>query len=857
MSKTKTRPKKASLPAKRAKYIAFVVAILAVTLSFGVAFGEWRNLPLVRSLVSPAPHVLQPVPAPTIPPPANASKEYIYGGGKLIATESAKSDQTITFNSISDKTYGDAPFSISGSASSGLAVSFTVTSGPATVSGATVTFTGAGAVTITAAQAGNDGFNAAPAVTRSFNVAKATTTVNLTNLTQTYDGAAHYVSVTTSPANLNVSLGYNQGGTTVSSPTNAGSYAATATVNDSNYQGNAAGSLTITKAAQTITFNTLAGKTYGDAAFAVSASSTSGLATSFSIVSGPATVSGTTVTLTGTGSVTVRASQGGNSNYNAAAVVDQPFNVAAAAQTITFNTLANKTYGDAPFTVSASSSSGLSVSFSTLSGPATISGTTVTLTGAGTVTVRAAQAGNSNYNAAANVDRSFNVAGYSYRRSITIDYTKVPNTDQSNFPVLISGTYSYLATVANGGNVQSSNGCDIIFTSDSVCTNKLSHEVESYSGTTGAVNYWVKVPTVSHTSDTTIYMCYGNSSITTDQSNKTAVWDANYKGVWHLPNGSTLSSYDSSAAGNNGTNHSATAASVKINGGANFDGSSQSISIPQIIATNTTVEHWMYRTASAAFQIMADTGWNNTDGFCTVLNSNQHAFVKHARAAAYTTISSPLNTWEHVVWTVGADNKARLYVNGALSYTDTDTQAIISPTHGGSLGSRLDASGNPFKYFPGILDEVRISGIARSADWIATEYNNQNSPVTFYAVSSSPLASGPRVVDMTAGTYKANNTRARANAGSADDLGILTRLIFYGASLGHVTGIDGSSLTFLSETGEYGWLGSGFPQTTAPPQREKVNHPEAGSQIIRRDLLSDNASSAYRKFDINVRLTSH
>src|SRR5262249_49667263 len=130
--------------------------------------------------------------------------------------------------------------------------------------------------------------------------------------------------------------------------------------------------------------------------------------------------------------------------------------------------------------------------------------------------------------------------GYTYRRTITIDHTKVPNTDQSNFPVLISGTYSFLKTVGNGGNVQNANGYDVIFTLDSTCGTKLNHEVETYNASTGAVNYWVKVPTLSHTSDTTVYLCYGNASISTDQSNKSAVWDANYKGVWHLPNGSTL-----------------------------------------------------------------------------------------------------------------------------------------------------------------------------------------------------------------------------------------------------------------------------------------------------------------------------
>ena len=109
MSKKKTKPKKASRRAKRAKYIALVV-ILAATLSIGAVFGQWRNLPVVRNLVLPAPRVVQPAPPPPIPSPANPSKEYIYGGGKLIAIETPKSDQSITFNAISNKTYGDTPF---------------------------------------------------------------------------------------------------------------------------------------------------------------------------------------------------------------------------------------------------------------------------------------------------------------------------------------------------------------------------------------------------------------------------------------------------------------------------------------------------------------------------------------------------------------------------------------------------------------------------------------------------------------------------------------------------------------------------------------------------------------------------
>ena len=77
-------------------------------------------------------------------------------------------------------------------------------------------------------------------------------------------------------------------------------------------------------------------------------------------------------------------------------------------QTITFGTLTNHMYGDAPITLGASASSGLPVSFSILSGPASLAGNVLTITGAGTVSVRATQAGNPTF-AATNVDQSFTV----------------------------------------------------------------------------------------------------------------------------------------------------------------------------------------------------------------------------------------------------------------------------------------------------------------------------------------------------------------------------------------------------------------------------------------------------------------
>jgi alpha-tubulin suppressor-like RCC1 family protein len=167
-------------------------------------------------------------------------------------------------------------------------------------------------------------------------------------------------------------------------------------------------SLALVKASQTITFGALAGKTFGDPDFGVSASASSGLPVSFA-ASGNCTVSAASVHITGAGSCMVTGSQPGDSNYVAAPDVSQSFAVAKAGQSITFGPLANKTYGAPDFSVSATGSSGLAVSFAAI-GNCTVSATTVHLTGAGSCTVTASQPGDANYNAAPDASHNFAIA---------------------------------------------------------------------------------------------------------------------------------------------------------------------------------------------------------------------------------------------------------------------------------------------------------------------------------------------------------------------------------------------------------------------------------------------------------------
>ncbi len=164
-------------------------------------------------------------------------------------------------------------------------------------------------------------------------------------------------------------------------------------------------SFSIAKANQTITFGALAGKIFGDADFAVSATASSSLAVGFT-ATGNCSVAGSTVHITGAGSCTITASQPGDGNYNPAADVPQSFSIAKAGQTISFGALTAKTFGIPDFAVSATATSSLTVSF-TATGNCTVAGPTVHLTSAGSCTITAAQAGNANFNAAASVPQSF------------------------------------------------------------------------------------------------------------------------------------------------------------------------------------------------------------------------------------------------------------------------------------------------------------------------------------------------------------------------------------------------------------------------------------------------------------------
>src|SRR5690606_22551326 len=125
--------------------------------------------------------------------------------------------------------------------------------------------------------------------------------------------------------------------------------------------------------------------------------------------------------------------------------------------------------------------------------------------------------------------------GYAYKKQLTIDATQVCGTTAlTDFPLLIELTGDYLKTTGNGGLIRSANGYDIVFTASDEST-ILYHQINHYNGTTGNYAAWVKIPSLSATVNTTIYMYYGKASVTTNPSSPDT-WNGNFRTVYHFEN---------------------------------------------------------------------------------------------------------------------------------------------------------------------------------------------------------------------------------------------------------------------------------------------------------------------------------
>lgn len=275
---------------------------------------------------------------------ASRGQFVILNGGDFESRDGMLASQTITFAAIADRVFNPAANSvpISPTSSSGLPVSVAVTSGPATISGGTVTITGAGEVTLTATQAGDDTYGAAVPVVRSFTVAKADQTIGFSAPADRSSASAPFNLSASATSGLPVTFSLISGpasilGGTVTLTGEPGTVVIQASqAGDANWnpaapvqQSFEATDTPPVTVAQVITFPKPPAKRFlSESPVTLFASASSGLDVVFEVVAGPATVNGSQFTFTGTGKVTVRATQPGGPGFHPAPPVTQSFTVA-------------------------------------------------------------------------------------------------------------------------------------------------------------------------------------------------------------------------------------------------------------------------------------------------------------------------------------------------------------------------------------------------------------------------------------------------------------------------------------------------------------------------------------------------
>ena len=338
---------------------------------------------------------------------------------------------------------------------------------------------------------------------------------------------------------------------------------------------------------------------------------------------------------------------------------------------------------------------------------------------------------------------------FEHTRQLILNYSQRGSAcgdsyDLSSFPALISLSGDWLRTKANGGNIYSADGYDIVFrASDRMTT--LDHEIEKYDGSAegGSLIAWVKIPDLfAGNDDTTIYIYYGNSKVTTATENPTGVWNDNYVAVYHLKETSGIH-YDSTGNNNDSTSVNVAtqgSATGKIDGADDFNGTSSQINIgdkdSQHITSAITIEAWI-----DPDDLTTDKGRivTKSDERYVLRTSNAHsgeleAYVddgtlKHAQK------TNILNTsgYQYVAMTWASSGTAqpiKLYYNGSEVTNYSLQESATSPLDT-STGDLYIGSHGTGEYFNGRIDEVRISKVARDECWIETTYNTINNASSF------------------------------------------------------------------------------------------------------------------------------
>jgi len=334
--------------------------------------------------------------------------------------------------------------------------------------------------------------------------------------------------------------------------------------------------------------------------------------------------------------------------------------------------------------------------------------------------------------------------GWRYRKKITINHDFVED-DLSDFPVLINIVDSDLR------NKTQDDGDDILFMDGSGDAYKLYHEIEYFDRSSGEIVAWIRLPNIDGNDNTDFYMYYGNPSCGSQQSSE-YVWDENYCAVWHLDTTS-----DSTSNDNHGNIYGSNTSWKPGKSGVGIEITNKGMiwnihPLDDSITTELTIDCWIYwygRDTSwpSPSYVLDGIEWNYEGGMLLSIQEDGHiyfsTFYKNGLQDITSSSVIPKNIWTHISVIYNYNNHdLNIFINGLEDNSTTANHLYYHTSYDMAIGNdKWGPAHESYRPLNGIIDELRISDKDRDSDWIKTQYNNQNDPLSF--MSFGPEETGP------------------------------------------------------------------------------------------------------------------
>lgn len=339
----------------------------------------------------------------------------------------------------------------------------------------------------------------------------------------------------------------------------------------------------------------------------------------------------------------------------------------------------------------------------------------------------------------AHADASWWNQDFAFRKAITVDTTaKGGNvtTAAGRVPLLVrlhSGNFTFDGVSESGADVR------FVVSDDKTA---LNYQIESFDPVLGVALVWVDVPQLAADSQQQIWMYYGNPKAQGGEK-AGAVFDADYAAVYHFEEAAGTPPHDATAYANNAVGNDILTADGIIGKAARFDGS-RIVTLPGSVSMNVaeggsfTVSAWVKPDPMPAGRAVIYARRQGDQKLVVGLD-NGVPFVQVDDATSPAGEAIKAGSWTHIAVTASA-NDIELYVDGR-PYAKLDAK-LPAMTSQATLGGDSAGQADTFVPFTGMLDEVRLSRVARSATLIAVDAQTQGAESKLLAYGADEKQSG-------------------------------------------------------------------------------------------------------------------